>query len=111
MEALRRRNSRLRPSNRESNERRRQGGLEHSRRRSRRVETANHGRRGRAGTGHRARYYSEGVRSAPRASLNFFCFWGALPFSSFARACASKTPTTSSSWARKVAYTSGACFG
>jgi hypothetical protein len=25
-----------------------------------------------------------------------------------ARACASKTPTTSSSWARSVAYTSGA---
>ena len=46
---------------------------------------------------------SEGVRSAPSASLNFFCFCGARPFSSFARAWASKTPTTSSSCARKVA--------
>ena len=39
---LRRRRSRLRPSNRESNERRRQGGFKHGRRRSRRVEAANH---------------------------------------------------------------------
>jgi len=45
----------------------------------------------------------DGVRSAPKASRNFFCFCGARPFSSFARAWASSTPTISSSCARKVA--------